>query len=248
MSLVRRVGRLCMAPLCMAPRFLLLAPLGAGCSSAEEGATGSEGEPTESVRGNRYCEVLVAFVEGDSVEAEVWGTQGLNDCPQAAWESIDPMAIRAEAGATTVVLDGPRYWVLDGVSAELPEGAPRRFGTLEMRQLASVTLPLGTTSSMAYVERTIRRNSEFEFLTGSEIYELIAADGSAYVMQSYAQIVDPSLSESDLPGLGAGLSLPSGWQYRVRTLEAPLVVSTPGEATVLQDELSNTYSRYVDGG
>jgi hypothetical protein len=67
-------------------------------------------------------------------------------------------------------------------------------------------------------------------------------------MQSYAQIVDPSLSEGDLSGLGARLTLPADWQYRARTLDAPLVVDTPGEATVVQDELQNTYSRYVVGG
>jgi hypothetical protein len=117
-----------------------------------------------------------------------------------------------------------------------------------MQQLASVTLPPGTTSSMSYVERTIRRDSEFEFFAGSEVYELLAPNGSVYVMQSYAQFVDTSLSESDLPGLGARLALPDGWQYRARTLDAPLVVSTPGEATVVQDELKNTYSRYVVGG
>jgi hypothetical protein len=67
-------------------------------------------------------------------------------------------------------------------------------------------------------------------------------------MQSYAQIVDTSLSERDLPGLGARLTLPEGWQYRARTLASPLVVRTPGEATVVQDELQNTYSLYVVGG
>jgi hypothetical protein len=116
-----------------------------------------------------------------------------------------------------------------------------------MQQLATLTLPPGTPSAMPYVERTVQRDSEFEFWTGSEIYELLAPDGSIYVMQSYAQIVDTELSESDLPGLGARLMLPSGWQYRARTLDATLVVSTPGEATVVQDELQNTYSRYVVG-
>jgi hypothetical protein len=243
MPIARRVGRLCVAPL-----LLLLATLGAGCGSTDEGSTGTDAAPPESVRGNRYCEVLLAFAQGESIEAQVWGTQGLNDCPEAAWEAIDPMAIGAEFGATTVFLNGPRHWVIDRASAELPEGEPRLFGTLEMQQLATLTLPVGSTSAMPYVERTIRRDSEFEFFAGSEVYELLAPNGSVYVMQSYAQVVDASLSESDLPGLGTRLALPDGWQYRARTLDAPLVVSTPGEATVVQDELRNTYSRYVVGG
>ncbi len=66
-------------------------------------------------------------------------------------------------------------------------------------------------------------------------------------MQSYAQIADATLSEGDLPGLGARLELPEGWQYRARRLASALVVSTPGEATVVQDDLQNTYSRHIAG-
>lgn len=227
----------------IAPLLLFLA----GCAPTPEKTADTDTGISESVRGDRYCEVLLAFLKDGSIEAQVWGTQGLNDCPEAAWASVDPTAIGDEFDATAVVLNGPRHWVLDHFSGERPEGSPRQFGLLEMQQLATLTLAAGSTSE-AYVERTILRNSVFEFRVGSEIYELLASDGSVYVMQSYAQIVDPSLSESDLPGLGARLTLPAGWQYRARTLTSPLVVNTPGEATVVQDELQNTYSRYIVGG
>ena len=240
MTLPHALGRL---------RLLLaVTSLGVGCGSATQGSTDTATDPPESKRGDRYCEVLLAFLDGGSVQAEVWGTQGLNDCPAAAWATVDAGAIADEFDATAAVLNGPRYWVLDGVTGEIPEGTPRTFGTLEMRRLVSLTLPRGTTSSQPYVERTVQRTSEFEYRAGAEVYELLAPDGSVYVMQSYAQIVDAGLSERDLPGLGARLTLPAGWQYRARTLAAPLVVNTPGEATVVQDDLQNTYSRYVDGG
>ena len=246
MPIARSVFRLCAAPCLVA-----VSSFGAGCGSAAEGtpdaAVAADASTPESLRGNRYCEVLLAFFEGGSSQAQVWGTQGLNDCPEAAWASVDPMAIRTEFGATAAVLNGPRHWLIDRASGELPAGSPRLFGMLEMRQLATLMIAPGTMSAMPYVERTVMRNSEFEFRAGSEIYELVAPDGSVYVMQSYAQIVDTSLSESDLPGLGARLMLPAGWQYRARTLESPLVVSTPGEATVVQDDLKNTYSRHVVG-
>ena len=227
-----------------------LASLAGGCGTdgTPDDGLADDSATSESQRGKRYCEVLLAFVEADAIEAQVWGTQGLNDCPEADWASVDPPAIAAEFGATVAMPNGPRHWVLDRFSGELPEGSPRLFGTLKMQQLATLTLAPETTSSVPYAERTVLRNAEFEFWAGSEIYELVAPDGSLYVMQSYAQIVDPALSESDLSGLGARLVLPADWQYRARTLDAPLVVSTPGEATVVQDELQNTYSRYVVGG
>ena len=253
MPIARAVSRLCAAPLIIG-----LSTFGAGCGSTAEAspdaavsadaAVAADAATSESLRGNRYCEVLLAFFEAGAIEAQVWGTQGLNDCPEAAWASVDPMAIRTEFGATAVVLNGPRRWLTDRAAAELPPGSPRLFGMLEMRQLATLMLAPGTMSAMPYVERTVRRDSEFEYRAGAEIYELVAPNGSVYVMQSYAQIVDASLTESDLPGLGARLMLPAGWQYRVRTLASPLVVSTRGEATVVQDELQNTYSRHIVGG
>ena len=227
---------------------VLLASLAGGCTSTQTTEETADTAAAQSVRGDRYCEVLIAYLESTSVDVDVWGTQGLNDCPEAAWASIDAGAITAEFGATATLLNGPRHWVLDGFTGELPVGTPRLFGTLELQQLATLTLEADTMSSVPYVERTIRRNSEFEFRAGSEIYELLAADGSVYVMQSYARIVDPNLSEGDLPGLGARLALPTGWTYQARTLTASLVVSTPGEATVVQDELQNTYSRHTLGG
>lgn len=217
-------------------------PDGAGGSGGAGGAGGAA-PATPSTRGDRYCEVLIASLAGGSVDVEVWGTQGLNSCPAEDWATVDADAIKTELSATAVILNGPRYWVIDGFSGNIPDVPPRTFGTLEMHQLATISLAPGSLSSMPYAERTIMRDSEFEFRAGSEVYELVATDGSIYVMQSYAQIVDATLSEGDLPGLGTRLMLPSGWTYRARTLDADLHVSTPGQATVVQDELQNTYTK-----
>jgi hypothetical protein len=199
------------------------------------------------VRGTRYCELLLAFFEGGAIRAEVWGTQTLNDCPADVWEAIDLEVVRTDTGATFVSRNGPRYWLPDRTTGEIPDRAPASFGALLMQQLASIMLPPGTTAAQPYTERTILRNTVLEFDAGREVYELLAPDGSIYVMQSYAQVVDASLSETDLPTLGGRLTLPSGWTYRARTLDATLVVSTPGMATVLQDDLENSYSLHVDG-
>jgi hypothetical protein len=216
----------------------------AASATVVPGATSS----TASIRGNRYCEVLLAFVKGSGIKAEVWGTQGLNDCPSAQWRSVDKDAVRARFGASAAVLNGPRYWVIDEADASLPDRAARSFGTLRMRQLATVTLKAGEAQSQPYVERTVNRDSRFTFRAGAQIYELIAPGGATYVMQSYAQIVDSSLTEAGLNILGARMRLPAGWTYRTRVLAAPLTVRTPGRATVIQDDLQNSYSRYSQGG
>jgi hypothetical protein len=62
-------------------------------------------------------------------------------------------------------------------------------------------------------------------------------------MQSYAQIRDPDLRIGQLPSLGDRLSLPEGWRYRTRRLQHDFVLRANGTATVIQDDLQNTYQR-----
>jgi hypothetical protein len=211
---------------------------------ADAGVTTDAGaDPEVSVRGNRYCELLLVYFAGGAIDAQVWGTQGLNACPADLWTAIDADALRTELNATVVRKNGPRYWLIDAVTGELPDRAPRTFGGLEMRQLATIAIAPGAVMDAPYRERTINRNSRFTWRRGQEVYELTSADGVSYVMQSYAQLQDPNLSAEALPGLGARLALPTGWTYQARILTEDLVIDTPGQATVLQDELSNTYSR-----
>jgi hypothetical protein len=66
-------------------------------------------------------------------------------------------------------------------------------------------------------------------------------------MQSYAQIVDDTLTIESLAGLGDRLHLPTGWHYRVPILEQDLVLRTSGLITVIQDDLDNTYQRLDPG-
>jgi hypothetical protein len=62
-------------------------------------------------------------------------------------------------------------------------------------------------------------------------------------MQSYSQIRDSDLSLADLPSLRRRLDLPDGWRYRVHRLRSPLVLRARGSATVIQDDLLDTYQR-----
>lgn len=136
----------------------------------------------------RYGEVLAAYLRGDSFEAEVYGTQMLNDCPQALWETLDPVTIAQEMGAMVVKLNGPRYWMLDGLGQKV-----------------------------AVVDPALR---DFNGIG-----------------------VDLTLTEANLGGLGQRLAMPEGWSFRTRILDDELVVDTTATiATVLQDELENTYT------
>jgi hypothetical protein len=196
------------------------------------------------MRGVRYGEVLAVYARASGLEAEVYGTQMLNDCPQELWETLDAATIAAEMGALVVKLNGPRHWMLDGLGTKVAVVEPvfRDFNGLTMRRIAVVELG-DDPSAQPYVERHVNRGAIFFFDAGSTVHELVNPDGLAYVMQAYCVGVDPTLTADALPALGERLALPAGWSFRTRVLDEELIVDTSATvATVLQDELENTYT------
>jgi hypothetical protein len=197
----------------------------------------------EGLRGKRYCEVLLARIVAGRLNAEVWNSYGLNDCPDAAWRALDAATIKTERGVLAALLNGPRYWLMDAIEKK-PAGERQTstFGTIEMFRAASVDLGPPPPNLAPYTERVVARETVFEYSKGAEVYEIVSTDGKVYVMQSYSQQSNAGLSEADLPGLATQLKLPAGWTYRVRTLDSTLRVLAPnGDATVVQDDFSNTY-------
>ena len=195
-------------------------------------------------RGTRYGEVLAVYMGDSGLEAHVYGTQLINDCPQELWEQLNAEAIQAEMEALAIKLNGPRYWMLDGLGskAEPIEPVMREFGGILMRRIAVV--PLGERiSAPPYEVVNVDRRAVFFFDAGKPVYELVDPSGLAYVMQARCVGVDPAMDEAALDGLGDRLALPEGWSYRSRILEDELVVDTSDHlASVIQDEFENSYT------
>jgi hypothetical protein len=199
-----------------------------------------------NMRNIRYGEVLGVFVRGEELYAEVWGTQMLHDCPMEWWTSLDPETLKTELGALGIKMNGPRNWVLDGFGSKTAHIEPviRDFNGLPMRRIATVEFKPGEKAVTApYEERHVNRGAVFFWDAGTEVYELVRPDGEAYVMQALCTGVDATLTIDNLAQLGSKLQLPDGWSYRTRILDDDLVVDTSDHpATVVQDELENTYT------
>jgi hypothetical protein len=198
----------------------------------------------DHMRGVRYGEVLAMFLRDTGLEAEVYGTQMLNDCPQELWETLDADAIAKDMGAVFVKLNGPRYWLLDGLGSKVAVVDPvfKDFNGIQMRRIA--TIPIGADFAAGpYTIRNVNRGAVFFFDAGKTVYELVDPDGRALVMQARCIGIDPNMTEESLANLGERLALPEGWSYRTRVLETELVVDTSATlATVVQDEFENTYT------
>jgi len=207
---------------------------------------GAGARPGTHMRGERYCELLLLQPADGLLHAKVWNTYGLNECPAAEWDAIDPAAVARDEGVAVVVRNGPRYWLIDEAMRNTPT-APvvRPLGGLPMRQLGEVSLAPADIAGGAYRPQRVVRDTLMTWRAGERVYELTAPDGAVYVMQSWSAQDDPTLAEADLRRLGDGLALPEGWRYSSRVPRRAIRVGTDaaGAATVLQDELMNSYSR-----
>jgi hypothetical protein len=225
-----------------------VALLAIGCASSSGGES-TEGDG-ESLFDSRYCEVLLADVEGDSAIVNVFNTVGLNECPSELWDALDTDEIAEEQDVFMAVLNGPRFWTVDGAAGgDAATGETEDFGGIEMQKVAEIQLPLAIALELLdradpYVEFVVDRDNAWIFNAGREVYELINPDGEAYVMQTYSHQVDDTLASADLPSLGERLQLPAGWTFRARVVPSELVVQATGQAIVTQDELRNTYQKY----
>jgi hypothetical protein len=212
----------------------------AAVSAAAAFASPASAASLDGLHDGRYCEIIELRGTPPNARATVWNTIGLNKCPAAWWNAFDAGDLAKELGDTLVVLNGPRHFLMDSVTAS--PGRVRTFHGQRLRKVAAI--PIRTAADLArapYTDRVIERDNTWRWRRGRRVHELVAPGGDVYVMQAYAQIVDPSLTIGKLRTLGRRLHLPAGWRYRTRRLTHDLALGANGTATIVQDELQNTY-------
>ena len=195
----------------------------------------------EDVRGLRYCEIIFSQ---SKLKFAVYSTIKLNDCPEALWKTISASEVKKEIGSYFVYLNGPRYFVIDGMKdSKLVSPTKRSFGGLDMREAGIVHLSLWdlVMGARPYREHRVDRETTWVYKAGRPVYELIDPKGQVFVMQSYSLEKEP-LTASSLAGLGAKLTVPTGWTYKVGVLKKNVYLKAVDKvAIVIQDNLLNTY-------
>lgn len=207
-------------------------------------STSTAAKSASDLRGKRYCEVLLLHGAPEGLTADVYNSYPMNDCPQSDWEALNAQQLAQENQALIANLNGPRYWLMDTIDKTVDTSGPTKdFGGIEMTQRATVLVGDPATAQTPYLTHEVNRKTVFTFDKGSTVYELTDPQGRKWVMQSWSQEIDPTLSEADLTDLTPKLKLPAGWTYSSRTLTKPLTISTvAAPAKVTTDDLKNTYS------
>ena len=192
-----------------------------------------------------YNEVLIAYRSWFDVKVIVYND--LNDVlTDEEFDALDLDAIKDQTGASFVIPNGRRYWVLDKI--ESYRVTPRRkLGGHEFLIPAVVNLSIwDILSRQPYRPTTVERDTIYTYFAGSKVYRLIDPDGKVYTMQSATRAIAPDQTIDKLDDLGERLKLPEGWQYRVDVLDEDLVLESGGQTQVLQDDFQNTYQRNVE--
>ena len=199
----------------------------------------------DGVRDARYCELIPVVRRGVHLLATVYNTLGLNECPPELWDKLTEPALKKRFSALKVVLNGPRHFVMDSIAAAGDTAAGKTVDVegLGLTARATINVTLAGLLAKPYRERTIDRETRYVFRANQPVFLLVRPDGVRYAMQSYAQMVDKSLSYNDLPNLGGRLKLPAGWRYDVMKPDADLMLGAKGKATVVQDDLDDTYQK-----
>lgn len=199
------------------------------------------------IRDYRYGEIIPVFTDGSNVRSEVYNSLTFNKLPADLWEALDVEAMKQEYGAIDIKMNAPRYFVLDKMKAggKSNKGKTVDFGGIEMSLVAVIDTKLGeaVVGGSFYTVNEVQRTTIYTFFAGSSVYELTNPDGEVFRMQSYAQILDPTLSIDDLDSLGDRLTLPEGWSYEARVLDQESQMIVDGLAYVINDNLVNSYQK-----
>ncbi|HWB23938.1 MAG TPA: hypothetical protein VG738_00595 [Chitinophagaceae bacterium] len=202
----------------------------------------------DSMRGQRYCEIVLVKVSLPNIIVTVYNSLGVNACPEEQWKNINTDELKKQFGVHTVVANGPRFYLMDKIALYNNDTSVVAFDSLPMKQWAKMRMGINMALSLkkgeTYKERPFKMNTVKIFSKGSTVFELTSPEHT-YVMESYSQEVDSTLSEAMLPNLQQRLALPAGWAYKVVTLDDDLRLVTVArkEAFGLEDELGNRYQR-----
>ena len=205
----------------------------------------------EDTRAYAQGELFLLNQAGENVEALVYNTTGFGPCPADEFAAIDVEQLARETGSDRVWKNARRFWMVDALTVDLV-GEPRELGGLMFHLMADMQMPAAfdpsaDQSTMAYNPMQIRRVTKWEYLSGRPVFLLRSPEGVTWVMQTFTDSVDQELTEAELPGRAARLTLPDGWEYNAKTLDQDFSITTSGVANIVPDNLANMYQGCIDG-
>jgi hypothetical protein len=205
----------------------------------------------DDTRAYAQGEIFLLTRAGEHIDALVYNTTGFGPCPATEFAAIAVEQVATDTGSDLAWKNPRRFWMMDALQVKII-GEPRELGGVKFNFMAKMQMPADfdfnqDQSARAYRPTQIRRISTYEFRRGRPVFLLRSPDGITWVMQTFTDHVDHTLTEPELPGLGSRLNLAEGWRFKTVTLDRDLTLDTNGLANIVPDNLSNMYQGCVDG-
>lgn len=195
---------------------------------------------SKSIYGKRYCEIVSS---SNYADFNVYNTYGLNDCPNHWWSGLKDTLLQKKYHLKFVHLNGPRVWLIDGISNGYSPSAIENFEGQQLRKVASFHPDFSSImrSHGPYTDYLIEKEHAFEFNKGRMVYELINPKGQVYVLHSIS-LKHRYQSPTNLNHLMHSLKLPQGWRVKQGVIaDAKVLKPSARQIHVIQDEYENTY-------
>ena len=188
----------------------------------------------EPTHGLRYAELFAVGQEWITV----YNSMGLSEAPPELWDALDAEAAAHQLHASTVIKNGPHWWIADKSTLQFATDEIT-VGGIGFRFVAKLPAFLAASGELVppfYTVVEANKVGELVYKAGQPVYELIAPEGDAFVMQS------TNVKPGDLATLGEKLHPAEGWRFRTRTLEETLTVELDGKVKTVMDDLRNVYN------
>ncbi len=209
-----------------------------------QGIPGNDLHVTD-MRNMPFCEIEVATGTPPDIRVQFNNTTGASDCPPDKFDAIDAKKLADELRADRVLLNPRRHWMDQAWLYNI--GKTYDFQGVEATWMGSTSLEgIKKAFEGAYNPFTTNRPSKYLYEKGKPVFLLIPPGGKGvYVMQSWTDHVDKTLTYRRLPQLGSILKLPVGWSFRTKVLDRDLTIAPPPPgytAHSVVDNLSDVYA------
>jgi hypothetical protein len=196
------------------------------------------------MRNMPFCEIEV--LAGFPPVVNFQNTTGASDCPPSKFDAINAKALAKQIRADRVFLNPRRHWTMD--EAWLYNiGDTHDYDGVKATWMGSTRLwDFLKAARGEYKPFTTNRASKYLYQKGKPVYLLTPSDGKGvFVMQSWTDYIDKTMTADKVSDLGKILKLPKGWTFTVKTLDQDLTIAPPPPdytAHSLVDNLKNVYA------
>lgn len=222
---------------------------------------GAKYKRVEDMHKVRFIEIFLAGREaksGNLVAAcynTMFTSKGIpsskDTAPQELVAGLDFAKMKQEYGVLGASLNGPKLWLPDWTDIDI--GVERDFNGIKAAWVAQLNMNNnagGVGESVPYAPMTIARKSGVGWNKGTTVLLLDDAEGNTWIMKGFQLGLNPQYTYEEFLAAGASnfKKLPSGWKFRIKTLEKDLIeVPETGVATIMPDEFFNVYDKTGPG-